>query len=181
MIPVLDSILGRFSNDLGIDLGTVNTLIVVKGKGIAIREPSVVAAYKKNKRIVAFGTEAKKMLGRTPVNIEVVRPLKSGVISDYDITLAMLSNFIDKIHANWGKTFGIFSRPRVVIGVPSFVSEVERRALADVAYACGARQVLLVDEPVAAAIGAGVNIMEAAGTMVVDIGGGTSEIAIISL
>lgn len=181
MIPVLDSILGRFSNDLGIDLGTVNTLIVVKGKGIAIREPSIVAAHKKSKKIVAFGVEAKKMLGRTPVNIEVVRPLRGGVISDYDTTLAMLSNFIDKIHDSWGKSLGVFSRPRVVIGVPSFVSEVERRALADVAAACGAREVLLVDEPIAAAIGAGINIMEAAGTMIVDIGGGTSEIAIISL
>ncbi len=181
MIPVLDSILGKFSNDLGIDLGTVNTLIFVSGKGMAIREPSIVAAHKKSKKIVAFGIDAKKMLGRTPVNIEVIRPLKGGVISDYDTTLALLSSFIGKIHANWGKSLGILSRPRIVIGVPSFVSEVERRALVDVAYACGAREAVLIDEPMAAAVGAGVDVMDAAGTMVVDIGGGTCEIAIISL
>lgn len=180
MIPVFDSILGKFSQDLGIDLGTVNTLISIKGKGVVIREPSIVAQHKKTKRVVAIGTEAKKMLGRTPANIVTVRPMKAGVISDYDTTLAMLSHFVRKIHSTPGSSFAL-PRPKVIIGVPSQVTEVERRALVNVAEASGAREVYLVEEPIAAAIGAGLPIWEPVGNMIVDIGGGTCEIAVISL
>ncbi len=180
MIWVLDNLLGRFSQDLGIDLGTVNTLIGISGKGIVIREPSIVTLHKKTKRVVAIGDEAKKMLGKTPANLVVVRPLKDGVISDYDITLAMLSYFVKKIHRSWGGRIPL-ARPRVVIGVPSKVSEVERRALLNVAFSFGARQANLVEEPMVAAIGAGLPVTEPVGSMIVDIGGGTCEIAVISL
>jgi len=180
MIPVIDHILGHFSQDIGVDLGTVNTLVQVCGKGIVIREPSIVAQHKKTKKIIAIGREAKKMLGRTPASIITVKPLKEGVIEDYDITLAMLSDFVKKIHIRPGQKFSI-PRPRVAIGTPTQATEVQRRALFDVAYACGAREAYLVEEPIAAAIGAGINIDEPVGTMVVDIGGGTCEIAIISL
>lgn len=180
MIPVLDSILGRFSQDLGIDLGTVNTLISIKGKGIVIREPSIVAQHKKTKKVVAIGVEAKKMLGRTPANIVTIRPMKAGVISDYDTTLVMLSHFVKKIHSTPGSSFSL-PRPKVIIGVPSQVTEVERRALMDVVQDSGAREAYLVEEPMAAAIGAGINVVEPVGNMIVDIGGGTSEIAVVSL
>lgn len=180
MIPVLDSILGRFSQDLGIDLGTVNTLISIKGKGIVIREPSIVAQHKKTKKVVAIGVEAKKMLGRTPANIVTVRPMRAGVISDYDTTLVMLSHFVKKIHSTPGSSFSL-PRPKVIIGVPSQVTEVERRALMDVVQDSGAREAYLVEEPMAAAIGAGINVVEPVGNMIVDIGGGTSEIAVVSL
>lgn len=180
MIPVLDNILGFFSLDLGIDLGTANTLVYVGGKGVVIREPSIVASHKKTKKIIAIGEGAKKMIGRTPLNILTVRPLRDGVISDYDTTLAMLSYFVKKVHKRPGQKFSL-PRPRVVIGVPSQVSEVERRALLDVAAEAGAREAFLVEEPMAAAIGAGLPVDEAVGSMIVDIGGGTTEIAVISL
>lgn len=180
MIPVVDHILGHFSKDLAIDLGTANTLIYVGGKGIMIREPSIVALHKKNKQILAIGTEAKKMIGKTPFNIETIRPLKDGVISDYDTTLAMLSHFVKKVHKKPGQQFSL-PRPRIVIGVPSQISEVEKRAILDVASESGARESYLVEEPMAAAIGAEIAVDEPVGSMIVDIGGGTTEIAVISL
>lgn len=169
-----------FSHDIGIDLGTVNTLVAVKGKGIVIREPSVVAIHKKTRQVLAIGTEAKRMIGRTPAIIEAVRPLRDGVISDFDTTEAMLRHFIQKVH----KTFGGFSklsRPRVVIGIPSGVTEVERRAVQDAALSAGAREAYLIEEPMADAIGANLSIEDPEGNLVVDIGGGTTEIAVISL
>ena len=180
MIGIFDSILGHFSSDLAVDLGTANTLVYVGKKGLAIREPSIVAIHKKTKRVIAIGTNAKKMIGRTPVSITTVRPLRDGVISDYDTTLAMLSYFVKKVHKKPGQKFNL-PRPRIVIGVPSQVTEVERRALLDVARESGAREAYLVEEPMAAAIGANLPITEAIGSMIVDIGGGTSEIAVISL
>lgn len=180
MIPVVDNILGMFSQDLGVDLGTANTLIYVSGKGVVVREPSIVALHKKTKRVIAIGADARKMIGRTPANLVTVRPMKDGVISDYDTTLAMLSYFVKKIHSTPNKKFSI-PRPRIILGVPSQVTEVERRALLDVAKASGAREAYLVEEPMAAAIGAGVAANEPVGSMVVDIGGGTSDMAIISL
>lgn len=180
MIPVLDSILGRFSSDLAIDLGTANTLVAVRGKGIAVKEPSIVTRHKKTKRIIAIGADAKKMLGRVPVSIEVLRPLKDGVIADFDITLAMLSYFFKKVQRRPGKSMN-FARPKVVIGIPSNISEIERRAVLDAARGAGARSAYLVEEGLAAAIGAGLPVWEGVGSMVVDIGGGTCEIAIISL
>lgn len=180
MIPIIDNILGRFSEDLAIDLGTANTLVAVRGKGIVIREPSIVIRHKKTKNIIAIGTEAKKMMGKTPFSIEAVRPMREGVISDFDTTLAMLSYFVKKIHARPGRPFSV-PRPKVVIGIPSNISEVERRAVLDAARAAGARSAFLVEEPMAAAIGAGLPAMEPVGSMIVDIGGGTCEIAVISL
>ncbi|MEK7581613.1 MAG: rod shape-determining protein [Patescibacteria group bacterium] len=180
MIPIVDNILGYFSSDLGVDLGTANTLIHVAGKGIVIREPSIVALHKKSRRVIAIGGDARKMIGRTPLNITTVRPLKDGVISDYDTTLAMLSYFVKKVHSKPGRLISI-PRPRVVLGIPSQVTEVERRALFDVAYDSGAREAYLIEEPMAAAIGAGLNVEEARGSMIVDIGGGTSDMAVISL
>jgi len=180
MIPIIDQILGSFSQDLGVDLGTVNTLVYVKGKGIVIREPSIVAQHKKTKKVLAIGSEAKKMLGKTPANIICVRPLKEGVISDYDTTLTMLSHFIKKIHERPGRGISL-PRPRIIIGIPSQISEVEKRALLNVAAASGAREAYLVEEPIAAAIGANLPIFEPVGSMIVDIGGGTCEIAVISL
>lgn len=171
------------SHDIGIDLGTVNTLVLVRNKGILIREPSVVAIHKKSKQVLAIGAEAKRMLGRTPMAIEVVRPLRDGVISDFDTTQAMLRHFIQKVHQNPGSGFKLpkIPRPRVVVGIPSGVTEVERRAVQDAALMSGARAAYLIEEPMAAAIGAGLPIEEPEGNMVVDIGGGTTEIAVISL
>ena len=180
MIPVVDHILGRFSQDLGVDLGTVNTLVYVKGKGIVIREPSIVAQHKKTKKVLAIGADAKKMVGKTPASIICVRPMKEGVISDYDTTLAMLSYFVKKIHKKPGGGFSL-PRPRIIIGVPTNVTEVERRAVLDVALAAGAREAYLVEEPMAAAIGVNLPVTEPVGSMIVDIGGGTCEIAVISL
>ena len=168
--------LGLLSNDIGIDLGTANTLVFVKDKGIVLREPSVVAIYTSNKKVCAVGSEAKKMLGRTPENIIAMRPMKDGVIADFDITEAMLRYFIKKV--NRGK---IFSAPRIVVAVPSGITEVERRAVKDSAIRAGARDVLLIGEPLAAAIGVGLPIDEPAANMIVDVGGGTTEVAIISL
>lgn len=180
MIPVIDHILGHFSQDLGVDLGTANTLIFVRGKGIVIREPSIVTQHKKTKKIVAIGGEAQKMIGRTPANLVTVRPLKEGVISDFDTTLAMLSYFVKKVHERPDRKLSL-PRPRMIIGVPSQVTEIERRALLDVAFQAGAREAYLIEEPMAAAIGAGLIIDEPLGSMIVDIGGGTCEIAVISL
>lgn len=180
MIPIVDNILGLFSLDLGIDLGTANTLVHVRGRGIMIREPSVVTTHKKTRRILAIGTEAKKMVGKTPLNMEVVRPLKDGIISDYDTTLSMLSSFVKRIHERPGKRFSL-PRPRIVIGIPSQITEVQRRAVLDVARASGAREAYLIEEPMAAAIGAGLDVLAPVGSMIVDIGGGTCEIALISL
>lgn len=176
---ILDSFLGFFSYDLAIDLGTANTLIYMKGKGIVSAEPSVVAVEKTprgEKLVRAVGKEAKEMLGRTPANIQAIRPLKEGVIADFETTGAMLKYFINKAH-NRSKLI----RPRIMICVPFGITEVEKRAVRESAYAAGARQVFLIDEPMAAAIGAGLPISEASGSMIVDIGGGTTGVAVISL
>lgn len=180
MIPLIDYILGKFSSDLSIDLGTANTLVAVRGKGIVIREPSIICRHKKTKRIIAIGTEAKRMLGRTPGNVEVLRPLKDGVISDFDITLAMLTYFVKRVHLRPGRG-SFWPRPKMVIGVPSNISEIERRAVLEAARGAGARSAYLIDEALAAAIGANLPVAESVGSMIVDIGGGTSEIAVISL
>src|SRR4029079_1183457 len=172
-----NSVMGMFSRDIGIDLGTANTLVLVRGKGIVINEPSVVAIDAKTKRPLAVGADAKRMVGRTPANIVAVRPLKDGVISDFDVTELMLHYFIRKVH----ERFTIVPKPRVVIGIPSGVTEVERRAVHDAAIEAGAREAHLIEEPMAAAIGAGLPITEPAGCMIVDIGGGTTEGAVLSL
>lgn len=165
-----------FGRDMAVDLGTANTLVHVKGKGIVLVEPSVVAFDKQSGKILAVGTEAKRMIGRTPGNIVAIRPLKDGVIADFDVTEAMLRHFIQKVHnRRWAV------RPRVVICVPSGVTEVEKRAVYEATMQAGAREAFLIEEPVAAAIGAGLPIQEPAGNMVVDIGGGTTEVAVISL
>ncbi len=176
---LLNSILGMFSNDLAIDLGTANTLVYVKGKGIVLREPSVVAVRKDEKggnKVLAVGKEAKMMLGRTPGNIIAIRPMKEGVIADFEITEAMLRHFIRKVH---NRTTLV--RPRIVVCVPSGITQVEKRAVKESAESAGAREVFLIQEPMAAAIGAGLPITEPTSNMVVDIGGGTTEVAVISL
>ncbi|MCL6622190.1 MAG: rod shape-determining protein [Syntrophobacterales bacterium] len=175
----LDPILGWFSNDLAIDLGTANTLVYVKGKGIVLSEPSVVAVRKNSRdrnRVLAVGREAKMMLGRTPGNIVAIRPMKDGVIADFEITEAMLRHFIRKVHNRRS-----LIRPRIIIAVPSGITPVEKRAVRDSAESAGAREVYLIEEPMAAAIGAGLPITEPICNMVVDIGGGTTEVAVISL
>ena len=172
----LDFLLGSFSKNIGIDLGTSTTLVHIKGKGIVLYEPSVVAFKDGGDRILAVGEEAKKMLGRTPRGIFTVRPLKEGVIADFEVTAEMLKYFIKKVH-NPNR----FTRPSVVICVPTGVTEVEKRAVSEVAYKCGAGRVFLIDEPIAAAIGVGLPIFEPMGNLVIDIGGGTSEVAVISL
>ncbi len=177
---MLNRILGLFSHDVGIDLGTANTMVYVKGKGIVIREPSSVARHKKTKEILAIGSAAKKMVGKTPAMIESVRPLRNGVIADFDATEAMLSHYIKRVHES-DTLIPKLPRPRIVIGIPSGVTEVERRAVADAAVSAGARKAYLVEEPMAAAIGAGLKVEEPNGQFIVDIGGGTTEIAIISL
>jgi len=177
---MINRFLGIFSHDVGIDLGTANTLVWVRGKGVVIREPSVVARHKKTKEILAIGSSAKKMLGRAPAMIETIRPLRDGVIADFDATAAMLDHYIKKVHES-GTVIPKIPRPRVVIGIPSGVTEVERRAVADAAVSAGAREAHLIEEPMAAAIGAGLSIESPKGKFIVDIGGGTTEIAIISL
>ena len=175
---MFNKILGMFSHDIGIDLGTANTLVYVKGKGIVINEPSVVAINNKTKQILAIGDDARKMVGRTPAHIVAIRPLVDGVVSDFEVTEQMLKYFISKVHK---EKFTLFPRPRVIIGIPYGVTEVERRAVEEAAINAGAREVYLIEEPVAAAIGARLPIQEASGSMIVDIGGGTTEVAIISL
>ncbi|HEX2033863.1 MAG TPA: rod shape-determining protein [Chloroflexota bacterium] len=177
MLAPLSALLGLFAKDLGIDLGTANTLVYVRERGVVISEPSVVATDKRTARVLAVGAEAKKMVGRTPSNIIAVRPLKDGVIADFEIVEAMLRYFIRKVHDQ--VTF--MPRPRVIVGVPSGVTEVEKRAVQDAALNAGAREAYLIEEPMAAAIGAGLPIHEPAGSMIVDIGGGTTEVAVISL
>lgn len=168
--------LGRLHRDVGIDLGTANTVIYIKGRGVVLNEPSVVAVDKTTKEVLAVGEEAKRMVGRTPGNIEAVRPLKDGVIADFDMTEAMLRHFIVKINRRRS-----ILRPRVVVAVPSGVTEVEKRAVIDAALSAGFKDARLIEEPMAAAIGSGLNVQEPNGNMVVDIGGGTAEVAVISL
>lgn len=169
-------LLGLFSNDMGIDLGTSTTLVYVKGQGIVLWEPSVVAINKDTGDILAVGTEAKKMIGKTPANITAFRPMRDGVIADFEVTEKMIRHFIKKVHNQRS-----LLHPRIVIGVPSCITEVERRAVRDASEQAGAREIHLIDEPMAAAIGAEVPVQDPAGNMVVDIGGGTTEVAVISL
>jgi rod shape-determining protein MreB len=173
---MFDKLLGFFSNDIGIDLGTANTLVYVKDHGIVLREPSVVAVHQGTRKVLAVGDEAKRMLGRTPGNIVAIRPLKDGVIADFEITEEMLRHFISKVHNRRRMV-----HPRVVIAVPSGITEVEKRAVKDSATHAGAREVYLIEEPMAAAIGVGLPVQDAAGNMIIDIGGGTTEVALISL
>ena len=172
----INYILGMFSNDMGIDLGTATTLVYVKGQGIVLCEPSVVAIQKGTHNVLAVGEEAKRMLGRTPGNIVAIRPMKDGVIADFEITEDMLRYFIKKVHNR-----RVFVRPRMVIAIPSGITEVEKRAVKDSAEHAGAREVYLVEEPISAAIGVGLPIQEPSGNMIIDVGGGTTEIAVISL
>jgi len=172
------SLFGKFSKDLGIDLGTSNTVVYVKDRGIIINEPSIVAINRRTEQILSVGREAREMLGKTPPHIEVCRPLLKGIISDFEVTEKMLRFFIDKVHEGG---FNIMPRPRVVIGVPMEITEVERKAVEDAALSAGAREVFLVEEPMAAAIGARLPIEEADGNLIIDIGGGTTQIAVISL
>jgi rod shape-determining protein MreB and related proteins len=174
---MLDALLGMFSRDIGIDLGTANTLVHVKDRGIVISEPSVVAIDQKTRRVLAIGAEAKRMLGRTPASIIAVRPLRDGVISDFDVTEQMIKYFVHKVHDR----VGLIPRPRMLIGIPSGVTEVEKRAVRDAAINAGARWARLIEEPMAAAIGAGLPVGEPTGSLIVDIGGGTTEVAVISL
>jgi rod shape-determining protein MreB len=173
---IFDSVFGLFSNDLAVDLGTANTLVYVKGKGVVLSEPSVVAIQRNTKNVIAVGKEAKKMLGRTPGGIEAIRPMKDGVIANFEMAEAMLRYFIRKVHNR--KTL---VRPRVIICVPSGITQVEKRAVRDSALQAGAREIYIIEEPMAAAIGAGLPIQDPSGNMVVDIGGGTTEVAVISL
>jgi len=175
---MLDSLWRLVSHDIGIDLGTSSTLVYVRGKGIVIRESSVVAINQKTGQILAIGDEAKKMAGRTPAHVVVIRPLVDGVVSDFEVTEQMLRYFIEKVHK---QVFAIFPRPRVVVGIPYGVTEVEKRAVEEAAINAGARQVFLIEEPIAAAIGARLPVQDASGSMVVDIGGGTTEVAVLSL
>jgi rod shape-determining protein MreB len=177
----INKLFSLFSHDIGIDLGTANTLVFVKNKGIVIREPSVVAKHKKSKRVIAIGTDAKKMLGKTPASIITIRPLRGGVISDFDATEAMIAFYIKQVHEMGRALPKLLARPKVVIGIPSSVTEVERRAVWEAALSAGAREAYLIEEPMAAAIGEGISIFQSKGAMVVDIGGGTTEIAVISL
>src|SRR6187402_833920 len=175
---MFNGFLGFFSNDIGIDLGTANTLVYVKDHGVVLREPSVVAVQAGTSKVLAVGDEAKRMLGRTPGNIVAIRPLKDGVIADFEVTEAMLRHFIQKVH---GRRTIFKPRPRVVIAVPSGITEVEKRAVKESALRAGAREVHLIEEPMAAAIGVGLPVQDAAGNMIIDIGGGTTEVALISL
>jgi len=174
----IDAFLGLFSLDVGIDLGTANTLVYVRGKGIVINEPSWVAIEQGSRKVLAIGSEAKEMVGRTPSNIVAIRPLRDGVISEFDVTEAMLDYFIKRAHSH---LLLPAPRPRVVVGIPSGVTEVEKRAVYDAAISAGAREAFLIEEPMAAAIGAGLPVTEARGSMVVDIGGGTTEVGIFCL
>ena len=178
MFSPLNALLGLFSRDMSIDLGTATILVLVRGQGIVIHEPSVVAIEKKTKRVLAIGAEAKEMIGRTPASIVAIRPLRDGVISDFDVTEKMLHYFINKAHE---QTRMPFPRPRVVVGIPSGVTEVEKRAVHDAARSAGAREAYLIEEPMAAAIGADLPVAESVGSMIIDCGGGTTEVAVIAL
>lgn len=173
---LFNNLIGMFSNDLAVDLGTANTLVFVKGKGIVCNEPSVVVVRRDDKKTIAVGADAKKMLGKTPSNIIAIRPMKDGVIADFDATGEMLKYFIKKVHNRKS-----FLSPRVIIGVPSGITQVEQRAVKDAAQASGAREVYLIEEPMAAALGVGLPVGEPSGNMIVDVGGGTTDIAVISL
>lgn len=175
---MLKNFFGKFSHDLGIDLGTQNTLIYIADKGVVVNEPSVVAINKRTNEILEVGEAAKKMVGKTPGHIEAIKPLVDGVISDFEITEKMLKYFINKVHT---ENFTLIARPRVVIGIPLDLTEVEKKAVEDAARSAGARKVYLIEEAMAAAIGARLPVIEATATMIVDVGGGTSEIAVISL
>lgn len=175
---MFNRVFGTFSHDIGIDLGTANTLVYVRGKGIVINEPSVVAVNQRTKQVLAIGQEAQIMVGKTPGHIVATRPLVDGVISDFEVTEQMLRYFIDRVHR---ERFSLLPRPRVLVGIPYGVTEVERRAVEEAAVNAGARQAFLIEEPVAAAIGARLPIQEATGSMIVDIGGGTTEVAVISM
>jgi len=177
---MFESLFQLFTFDIGIDLGTANTRVGIKGKGVVLFEPSVVAINKATKEVLAVGKEAKEMLGRTPASVVALRPLKDGIIVDFDTTLAMLKYFINKVHQE-NSTYSTVPRPRVVIGVPSSITEVEKQAVIDAAEAAGAREAYVIEEPMAAAIGVGIPVNEPMGDLVVDIGGGTTDIAIISL
>lgn len=179
-LKMINKLLGLFSHDIGIDLGTSNTLVYVRGKGILVREPSVVTIHKKTKEVLAVGVEAKRMLGKTPQTIMAIRPLRDGVISDFYVAEKMLEYFIKAVHDIPSK-FPKIPRPRVVLGVPSGITSVERKAVVDATRSAGARIAYLIEEPMAAAIGAGLPVQEPRGTMIADLGGGTSEIAVISL
>ncbi|HEX7068757.1 MAG TPA: rod shape-determining protein [Candidatus Limnocylindria bacterium] len=174
---LFDGLLGLLSHDVGIDLGTANTLVTVRNRGIVISEPSVVAMDTRSKRVLAIGAEAKRMVGRTPANIVAIRPLRDGVISDFDVTEQMIRYFINKVHDRYAR----IPRPRVLVGIPSGVTEVEKRAVRDATINAGARWARLIEEPMAAAIGAGLPVSEPSGSLIVDIGGGTTEVAVISL
>jgi rod shape-determining protein MreB len=173
-----DRLFGAFSQDIGIDLGTANTLVYVRGRGIVINEPSVVAINKRTGAVLAIGKEAQRMVGKTPAHIVAIRPLKDGVISDFEVTEQMLRYFIQRVHQ---EGFHLLPRPRIVIGIPSSVTEVERRAVEEASLRAGARNVFLIEESMAAAIGSRLPVHEATGNMIVDIGGGTTEVAVISL
>jgi rod shape-determining protein MreB len=175
---MFDKFWSLISHDIGVDLGTSSTLVYVRGKGIVIRESSVVAINQKTKQILAIGNEAKKMVGRTPAHIIAIRPLVDGVVSDFEVTEQMLRYFIERVNKQF---FSIFPRPRMVVGIPYGVTEVERRAVEEAAINAGARQIFLIEEPIAAAIGARLPVQDAAGSMIVDIGGGTTEVAVLSL
>jgi rod shape-determining protein MreB len=174
---MLDRFLGLFSRDIGIDLGTANTLVHVRDRGIVMSEPSVVAIDAKTKRVLAVGAEAKRMVGRTPASIIAIRPLRDGVISDFDVTEEMIKYFVRRVHDR----VGMIPRPRMLLGIPSGVTEVEKRAVRDAALNAGARWARLIEEPMAAAIGAGLPVSEPSGSLIVDVGGGTTEVAVISL
>ncbi len=177
----VNNFFGLFSHDIGIDLGTANTLVWVRGKGIVIREPSVVARHRKTKEVIAIGTEAKLMVGKTPATIETVRPLREGVIADFDAARVMVEHYVKEVKSRRNDMTAALARPRVAIGIPSSSTEVQRRAVWEASLSAGAREAFLVEEPMAAAIGAGVSVFAPTGVMVVDMGGGTTEIAIISL
>src|SRR3989338_3137077 len=175
---MLNKLFGLFSKDIGIDLGTANTLVYVKNEGIIINEPSIVAINQKTGQILAIGQEARKMVGRTPGFIHVSKPLIAGVVSDFEVTEQMLKYFIDQAHQ---KSFTLAPRPRVVIGIPASITEVEKKAVEDAAYNAGAREVYLIEEPMAAALGARLPVQEAAANFIVDVGGGTTDVAMISM
>jgi len=176
-LGLFDGLLGLLSHDVGIDLGTANTLVTVRHRGIVISEPSVVAMDTRSRRVLAIGAEAKRMVGRTPANIVAIRPLRDGVISDFDVTEQMIRYFIQKVHDRYAR----IPRPRVLVGIPSGVTEVEKRAVRDATINAGARWARLIEEPMAAAIGAGLPVSEPSGSLIVDIGGGTTEVAVVSL